>query len=133
MIQGDIIGLSQFTDRLEELANLNPKDYLGDIGQAIKDNVADRFHKGIDPKGKLWTPSDSANTLVRTTTLRDSINDHIIGNVLEVGTNIEYAAIHNFGGNDALSHNQTMPQRQFIGISKDDELDINDILENALS
>ena len=133
MIQSDIIGLEQFTDRMEELVKLNPKDYLGDIGEALKGNIAERFRDAKDPSGKRWLPSDSDNTLVDSTRLRDSIDDHIVGGVLEVGTNVEYAAIHNFGGNETLDHNQTMPQRQFIGLGKQDEMDIRDIIEDVLS
>jgi len=31
-----------------------------------------------------------------------------------VGTNKEYAAIHNFGGTKQLKHNKTMPKREFM-------------------
>ena len=134
MIQADVIGLEQFTDRLEELSKLNPKDYLGDIGEALKGNIADRFKDAVDPQGKPWIPSrDNPNTLVKSDRLVKSINDHIAGGILEVGTNVEYAAIHNFGGNETLDHNQTMPQRQFIGLGKQDEIDIRDIIEDVLS
>ncbi len=33
-----------------------------------------------------------------------------------VGTNKIYAAIHNFGGNNTLKHNKTMPKREFMRI-----------------
>ena len=35
-----------------------------------------------------------------------------------VGTNKIYAAIHNFGGNSTLKHNQNMPQREFMRINQ---------------
>ena len=133
MIESDIIGLEQFTDKLTELSNLDPDNYLKKIGEDLKGNIDDRFEDAKDPQGKKWIPSSGENTLVDSSVLRDSIEDYISGGVLEVGTNIEYAAIHNFGGNETLSHNQTMPQRQFIGLGKDDIVDIKDVIEGQLT
>lgn len=41
-----------------------------------------------------------------------------------VGTNLEYAAIHNFGGDKSLKHNKNMPKREFFRLNdyKKDEL-----------
>ncbi len=35
-----------------------------------------------------------------------------------VGTNKDYAAIHNFGGNKSLKRNKTMPKREFMRIDE---------------
>lgn len=52
---------------------------------------------------------------------------------MEVGTNVEYAAIHQFGG-DEVGIN--IPARPYLGLSPDNEADllgvVEDFIEQAL-
>lgn len=115
------------------------------------------FKKGQDPDGNAWQPlkplsesrKQSKNTskkkkvssqiLVDTGLLKNSIAQlgaqdsvqRIDGNDIILGTNVEYAAIHNFGGiierksslqiKDAPTIKIEIPARPFIGIGNEDE------------
>lgn len=66
----------------------------------IKNSVRENFEVGGRPK---WAPSFRAKTeggmtLVRSGILERSIQSHYDAHSAIVGTNLEYAAIHHFGG-----------------------------------
>ena len=51
-----------------------------------------------------------------------------------IGSNKPYAAIHNFGGLPEFAPGPAaIPQREYLGISKNDESEVLDILENHFS
>lgn len=73
------------------------------IGGALRDNVLDRFEHGRGPDGTPWKKSEratrqSGQTLVDTARLRDSITYAASSRDVTVGSNVIYAAIHQFGG-----------------------------------
>lgn len=97
----------------------------------------------------VFTPANSATgrraSYRRGETLRDtgrlvaSISAGGAGHVSEVtpqsvfvGTNVEYAAIHQFGGKAGRGRKVTIPARPFFGLNQQDEQDIADKIAEML-
>jgi phage virion morphogenesis protein len=112
-------------DRLQAAgAEITPM--LREIGDALVARTMLRFERGTGPTGTPWPPF-ARSTLARMARgrrgagakllqdrgiLRQSITRRIFNSVLEVGTNVAYAAIHQFGGTiERASRTQTIYQR----------------------
>ena len=144
------------------------------IGQELMTSTDFRFKTETDPKGVPWKPSmasydrgpspaggrfgnpDRGKTLTDTGRLRQSINRRASRDEVIVGTNVQYAAIHQFGGKTkphtiiarrkkalfwpgaehpvkSVRHpGSNVPARPFLGISSGDERAIGDIVEAAM-
>lgn len=143
--------LQRLAKRLQRaLAKADHKPLLQRIAGALRESAILRFHQGKAPDGSHWKKSRRAletggQTLILEGHLRDSITSNATSRRLEVGTNKEYAAIHQFGGiirpkkGRALNvpgigprASVTMPARPYLGISADDEAEIKDITETWL-
>ena len=80
------------------------------IGTRLVASVKRNFQAGGRPV--KWKPSQRANkkikgksgkTLIDTGRLKDSVTFQIKDNTIEVGSNVEYAPIHQFGGKSTMS------------------------------
>jgi phage virion morphogenesis protein len=133
----------------EKVINLRP--VLLKIGELLQESTEDRLNSGknVDPTGKPWVTlqpwyqeqkkRNQGKILSLNGHLADSINHDVInGNTVIVGTNKEYAAIHQFGGvirpKTAKALNVggravkkvTIPARPFLGVSNQDKENILD-------
>lgn len=121
------------------------------IGGAWESSTKARFQTGRAPDGTPWRPSlrakQGGKTLVLSTRLRESIVHKVDGDTVEVGTNVAYAAAHQFGatirpkksggllrfrlpnGAFVSAKQVTLPARPFIGIEANDYLTFTEILE----
>ncbi len=77
------------------------KPVLTEIGEIVRSSVVRTFQEGGHPT--RWVASrrairEGGQTLTDTGRLRDSINVRAYARHVEVGTNVKYAAIHQFGG-----------------------------------
>jgi phage virion morphogenesis protein len=75
---------------------------MREIGEIVRDSVMRNFREGRAPDGTPWKPSLRAivqrgQTLVDTARLRNSITVSPARDHVAVGTNVEYAAVHQFG------------------------------------
>jgi phage virion morphogenesis protein len=82
-------------------ATLQP--LMDQIGSYLQMTADRRFELETGPDGKAWLKSQRARleegqTLTDSARLRQSITHHATGEAVEVGTNVIYAAIHQFGG-----------------------------------
>lgn len=122
------------------------KDLMADIGEALVSSSKMRFETETDPQGKKWVKGykQSGKTLADSGTLKRSITHN--ANISEViyGSNLEYAAIHNDGGDIEAKTSKglrfqvngrwvtkklvTMPKREFIGISDDDKAEAMEMI-----
>jgi phage virion morphogenesis protein len=120
------------------------------IGSGLEANVIDRFETGRGPGGRPWKPSIRARlaggqTLVDSGRLRGSITYRAGPRHVEVGTNVLYAAIHQFGGTIRAKaggrlrfkipgvgfrspREVTIPPRPFLGIDDADRAVVDDML-----
>lgn len=74
-------------------------DLLDDVGAALAENVRMTFVMGASPYGVPWAPlrHRKGQPLRDTGRLMNSITHRVVGNTVEVGTNVEYAPTHQFG------------------------------------
>lgn len=125
------------------------------IGARLVANTLARFEQGRDPFGLPWKTSRRAErqhgqTLIDSGRLRTSITFRLPSPTsLEVGTNVKYAATHQFGATIRArtkkglrfkipgvgwrtAREVTIPPRPFLGFGPDDFDDVSDILARHL-
>ncbi len=79
-----------------------PRPVLDQIGRYLKASTERRFRRQVGPEGSPWPPSIRARvqggeTLTDTRRLRRSIVHRADDREVVVGTNVEYAAVHQYG------------------------------------
>lgn len=112
------------------------------LGEHFAASTQERFTTQTDPGGIPWKPLSQGyikrkkknQSLVLT--LNGYLRRYIAPQVLspsEVawGSNRIYAAIHNMGGNGA-GRNGSMPKRQFLGVSQQDNVEALAIVQDWL-
>ncbi|HHK5991384.1 TPA: phage virion morphogenesis protein [Neisseria subflava] len=65
--------------------------------------------------------------------LKDSFSTLSDNDTALVGTNIIYAAIHNFGGQAGRNRKVTIPQREFLVLTNEDEQSLMDDVQDYFS
>ena len=123
--------LQAIHNQLDTLANLgdNLRPALSEIGDYLVSETTRRFQASVGPDGNKWDDvKRQGKALVDKGHLRDSIHYEVNGESVKVGTNLVYAAIHQFGGVAGRGGSSVIAARPFLGISFDDELEIGDIL-----
>jgi len=139
---------------VEALDDLSPA--MDEIGNSLATSARHRFETQRSPDGEPWEPSAAAwgktsatetgKTLVARGHLRDSITHEADGETVRVGTNVVYAAIHQFGGEITPKRGSHLvfkvgdgfvrvsrveiPARPYLGIDDDDRAEIDHILED---
>ncbi|MGH6879282.1 phage virion morphogenesis protein [Hypericibacter sp.] len=122
---------------------------MDEIGGMLETSTQMRFERGIGPDGQAWRISlraaeEHGRTLVDSARLLNSITHAASSNSVEVGTNVIYAAVHQFGatimakaggflrfmvgGRWARKKSVTIPARPFLGIDNQDRDGIEQIL-----
>lgn len=137
-------------DNIKDTHNL-----MEHIGEQLVGNTKKRFDKEESPSGQKWKKSQRAilengETLSNNSGgLKDSIAKEVRGKTVIVGTNKEYARIHQFGGeitpkkgkylkfrnadgSFSVVKKVTMPARPFIGISDDDIDDAKNLIADFM-
>jgi len=114
-----------------------PERMFDEIGALVAASVVDRFERGRGPDGRRWTPSRRAveqggRTLVDRARLRDSVTHVARRDGVDIGTNVVYAAVHQFGSGD-LARPKGIPARPFLGLDDEDERGILEILRRGLA
>lgn len=133
------------------------QDLMDSIGEALVSSTLKRFQDEKTPEGEKWEPSARAaakggKTLSNTGDLMKSIDKYATSSKVMVGSNKEYARIHQLGGTvrpkkgkflkfrgldgeDVFAKEVTIPARPYLGISDDDREEIvatmTDFLEGA--
>lgn len=145
--------------RMKDFSELDKKHINSASGMAAKESTLERFKQGRDPAGKLWKPSKRAaaeggRTLVETATLRNSIHMRSDVSGFALGTNLKYAATHQFGDpgrtirarkSKALRFQVDgkwiskkavrikIPARPYLGLSDDDLQEIKGTVEDYIA
>ncbi len=88
-------------DRLAALerAGTNMRPHLDKVGSQLVDLVRLTFHESRDPYGRPWKPLKlrDGQPLRNTGLLMNSVTHLVRGNSVEIGTNVPYAPVHQFG------------------------------------
>lgn len=137
----------------EHTRDLEPA--LDAVGRRLMTSIDQRFRSGTAPDGSPWRPLRyrQGQPLVDSGRLRQSITRRVFSDAVEVGTNVVYAAIHQFGGRTpprtirprtkqalywpgarhpvkSVRHpGSVIPARPFLGVSRGDEAAITRILQ----
>lgn len=125
---------------LAALALAKPEKFtalLGDIGEDIVGDVQDNIRAQRLADGSAMLQSQAAKdrkgkTLQDRGHLRDSYVYQIGGGVLQVGSNMVYAAIHHFGGRTGRGGKTMIPARPVLGVNAKREEAIGNKLGRAL-
>ncbi|MBH0026285.1 phage virion morphogenesis protein [Pseudoalteromonas sp. SWN29] len=129
------------TQLVKNLDNLAPA--LGNVGEHLMLTHRDHFDEQRSPDGDPWqalspdyakSKKKNKDKILR---LNDILRDTFAYNVgdesLEFGTNMEYGAIHQFGGSsDMIPRLAAIPARPFLGLSSNDEKEVIEILSDFL-
>ena len=117
-----------------------PRATFDRIGSYLVAATLDRFDREQGPDGKPWQKSvralaDGGLTLTDTGGLRGSITHNVAGDgrAVDVGSNLVYAAIHQFGGQAGRNKSVTLPARPYLGIDARDRDAIVRIVRGALA
>ncbi len=126
----DIKGFAEATHAINGLGG-NAADIYVAAGALIESQTRRRIaEEKTGPDGNAWaawspeyeaTRKSGQSLLMNEGELLDSIAWAVSGDDLEVGSNLVYAATHQFGSEDG-----TIPARPFLGLSADNE---NELLE----
>lgn len=104
--------VARIRDRMGEHGPL-----LDGIGATLVGNIHLGFHDSKSPHGEAWLPLKyrQGKPLLDTGRLRNSIHHTVTGpSDVQVGTDVIYAAIHNFGGQAGRNRKVTIPARPFF-------------------
>lgn len=121
--------LSNMQDKVSDLTPLM-KELAGIAEYAVEQNFRTEGSRLSFP----WKKSQRAinqggKTLQDTGRLAASITSKVTKDYATTGTNLVYAAIHNFGGKTGRGLRVTMPERPFMYLNKEDEGDVVDALD----
>jgi phage virion morphogenesis protein len=132
-IQFNAKELMGVADVMQRLSSADKQELADNIGALVVDQTLFRFDSETDPDGNKWIPSQRAEatggkTLQQRGHLRDSIT-YIVGMAgeqIEIGSNMIYAAIHQFGG--IATDYVALDARTYLGINQQDGNDIGDLV-----
>lgn len=141
--------------RLNQMSGIDKAGVMNAIAEGLRTSTLERFSSEESPEGTKWKPSIRATqggkTLTKSAGLKNSIKAQADGTGAAVGTNLVYAATHQFGDERTIRAKKSrylrfrigdrwvsvpsvrvnIPARPFLGISKEDEVEIKAILEEV--
>ena len=129
-------GFSATQRQLLQLANLDSQQELLDsVDALVKSQTRQRIQEDkIGPDGKIWarwsehygrTRNSGQSLLQSEGDLLDSIQYIVNGGEVEIGSNLVYAATHQYG-DDA----RDIPARPFFGLSDEDKRELDDLIQD---
>lgn len=129
----DLRGLQAAQSMLDRLAGLDRRALLDDIGSVLENSARERIQiSQQSPDGEPWERWSSRYAKGRSSgksllqdegDLLDSLDHEATESEVAIGSNLEYAATHQFGDPE-----RNIPARPYLGISKDDDLQIQDLV-----
>lgn len=151
-IHADLDALNRLTDRLirfGKLADSQRTQLMDELGAEVVSQTQRRIDsEKQSPDGEPWAPwsENYANTrkaghslLMADGHLSQDIHHQVIGDAVEIGSNLAYAAAHQFGLDMSVistgKHVQ-VPARPYLGLSEDNlsdlELLVDDFVDRQL-
>lgn len=125
----------------------NPRPALAAVGDILIESVQRNFEEKRSPDGKPWKPVSAAyaawktrhkgreasDILVLNRILMGSIHRQAASDRVVIGTNVPYAAVHQFGGRTGRKRSATMPARPFLGVRQSDWAEIKEVVSLFLT
>lgn len=139
----DLSGFAEAQSKLESLGGIIP-DLMESVGVLVEGQTRRRLAtEKTSPDGEPWelrSPGyaqslrPGTSILIRSGGMLDSIASEARGNEVSVGSDLVYAAIHQFGGTpDMAPGPAAVPARPFLGVSDDNETEILDLINLAIA
>ena len=137
-VVADFEGLDRLVRRMDRIRHMDTSELLDGVGSAVESQVRRRIQEDQSgPDGVDW-PSWSVayaqtrhggHSLLRSSGgLVDSIQYVVDGDRVAIGSNLVYAAIHQFGGAEAGK--AEIPARPYLGLSASDLTQLEDIIDD---
>lgn len=144
--------------KIRGLSELDRRGINAALAEGVRESTLERFRQGKGPDGRRWRASirvvqGGGQTLVDTAQLRNSIHTRSDASGFAVGTNVKYAATHQFGepgrtirarrkkclrfqvGGRWISKKKvrvTIPARPFLGLSEEDMQEMRATVEDFI-
>lgn len=138
-LRADLSALDRMESRLARLTQADRGQLLENMGAVLESSTRNRIQsEKTDPEGNPWpdwspayaeTRHGGHSLLSADGGLLDSIRSDVRGDEVEVGTNIVYGAVHQFGGAEV---DMPIPARPYLGVSAEDEQDILAVTDDWL-
>lgn len=134
MIEVRIDNISEIQNQLKRLEDGVENRYLlmRRLSETMHTAVKLNFRYAGRPKW-LGLKYRAGKPLTDTGRLKDSFSTMYDNDTALVGTNIIYAAIHNFGGQAGRNRKVTIPQREFLVLTNEDEQSLMDDVQDYFS
>ena len=138
------ISIEKLQGKLERLSKAleNKTPLLRRIANTMQNTIEESFDKQASPFGEKWKPNAPKTLqkkrgnkiLIQSGLLSQSFTQKVTGSSAQVGTNKEYAAIHQFGGKAGRGKKVNIPARPFMPIKQNGEIpkDLGDRLEREV-
>jgi phage virion morphogenesis protein len=120
---------------MAHMADMTP--VMREIGEIVDESVQRNFEEHRAPDGTPWAPLAEStrrqkakrgrnpdDILIMSRILMGSLHPEAYPDRMEMGTDIIYAAIHQFGGLAGRGHSVEIPERPFLGVRDEDWLEI---------
>ena len=140
LIIDGIEGLEEAARRIRDFGQ--PRllhELLDGVGALVASQTQERIaSEKRGPDGTAWQPwaertaarrHAGQSLLVQEGHLRDSIHHVVTDNEVRVGSDMIYAAIHQFGGRAGRGHAAEIPARPYLGLSDDNRDDVRAAVE----
>ncbi|KJS28558.1 MAG: hypothetical protein VR64_24000 [Desulfatitalea sp. BRH_c12] len=166
----DLSVIDRLRDRIDALADVDRRQLLEVVGATVESQTRRRIEEDkAAPDGSAWQEWSSRykdsrhgghKLLEGEGDLLDSINYVVSDDQVEVGSNLVYAGIHQFGSSDPVkvpahqrrikqafgrvlsfpvwanvgpySFSQNIPERPYLGTSADDEAELEAVVDDFL-
>jgi phage virion morphogenesis protein len=134
MIEVRIDNISEVQNQLKRLEDgvENRSMLMRKLSETMHTAVKLNFRYAGRPKW-LGLKYRAGKPLTDTGRLKDSFSTMYDNDTALVGTNIIYAAIHNFGGQAGRNRKVTIPQREFLVLTNEDEQSLMDDVQEYFS
>lgn len=142
-LQFDLSSIGRLQERIARLGNVDRQDLLEQLAGVAESQTRRRITEEQEtPDGEPWQAwsADYAATrhggqalLQGEGNLVDSITSEIEGDEALIGSNLVYAAIHQFGGTPDMAPGPAgIPAREYLGFSRDNLDEIEAVADRWL-
>ena len=144
--------------RIRNFSEIDKQGINAALAEGVRESTLERFKQSKGPDGRRWKTSiraaqEGGKTLIQSAQLRNSIHAKSDTSGFALGTNVKYAATHQFGepgrtirarkkkalrfqvGGKWVTKKQvriTIPARPFLGLSEDDMQEMKATVEEFI-
>lgn len=143
-LQFDLSSIGRLQERIARLGNIDRRGLLEQLTSEVESQTRERITSGAEkaPDGEPWQSWTSRYAATRhgdnsmldgEGDLEDSITSEIEGDEALIGSNLVYAAIHQFGGTPDMAPGPAgIPARAYLGFSRDNLDEIEAVADRWL-